>query len=296
MRIRSSVTSDVTSREEMSSGDKSRMTGAALVQMGAMDQPLVEQVLKMESESGRPFSEIVLEQGFADPHCVQEALASVGDDTQVTLDESSVDGRVLIAHDPQSPLAEQLQSFLLSLEQVIGSRPGEPAIFTVSGTDVPSDTAILAANMAVASAHAGHRTLLIDANFEHPIHNSLFAVHNRVGLIDLLASKDLPDRYIQYTAVPRLMVMPTGPFRQDCFALLEREQLVHRILPIIDKFDVIFIECSSLLPPMIARASVNADSAIIAVKQNHSSARELQQLVSLLDRAGVSQPGVILLE
>lgn len=200
---------------------------------------------------------------------------------------------------PNSVEAEalrQLRSKLLI--QPDGTRP---RVLTITSYDSGDGKTITTANLALAFARSGLRTLAIDGDIRKGDLHEAFRLPNVRGLADLLASKDaleqvLPD-YILDTGFEGLSLMTAGRDNTDPAGLLGKprfSQLIHTLtqwydlivmdsVPTIGGHDAVFLgevsdgvvivvrarrTTSSALKRTIANLSENPDINIVGVAYN----------------------------
>lgn len=295
MRLRSSTNLIVANKQDNSRQSRKdwRRLGEVLVDLGALQHSQVDIILDHQAKTGKLFGETAIELGL-----VTFAMLRVAREHQhgvkiLSPDDESIDHRVVAAFDPHHEFVERIKVMLLNLGVMLSTH-GAAKIVLVSGVEAARESALVAANLAVVCAQGGTRTLLVDANLDQPVHNHLFRVNNRSGVSTLLASTDTPLRLAMPTAIDNLWVIPAGPSRPDASALLEREQLVHRLLPAMEDFDAVIIECGSLLAPLVARAAIGVHGAMLAVKEHVSSMNDLRALTDMIALKGVPQTSVIM--
>jgi len=114
----------------------------------------------------------------------------------------------------------------------------------------------LTANLGLAAARLGYRTVLIDADARKPALHHFFGVPNDGGLSDLLASEIGLEEAIFETKQARLHVIPSGPWTSDFFALLGSAAMVELRDTLAQSYDVILIDSPTFLAA--------ADGAILA--------------------------------
>ena len=296
MRLRSSsANTNLANVDPGRQGKKDwRKLGEVLVGLGALRKDQVKAILDYQSSTGKLFGEASIELGLVSPAMLRVAQERQHGIKVLSPDDESVDTRVVAAFDPHNEFVERMRIMLLNLGIMLSTQ-GMAKILLVTGVEAAKESALVAANLAVVCAQGGTRTLLVDANLDQPVHNHLFRVNNRTGVSTLLASNDAPMRLTQQTAIDNLWVVPAGPSRPDASALLEREQLIHRLLPAMDDFDAVIVECGSLLAPLVARAAIGAHGAVIAVKEHESSMNDLKSLVDMIKLKGVPQSSVVMM-
>lgn len=271
-----------------------RKIGEVLVGLGAMEKEQIKSVLEAQSATGKLFGETSVEMGIITPSMLRIAQDRQHGVKVLTPGDDAVDERVIAAFDPHNEFVDRIRIMLLNLGIMLSTH-GQAKIVLVSGVEAARESALVAANLAVVCAQGGTRTLLVDANLDQPVHHHLFRVNNRAGVSTLLAANDPPLRLAQQTAIDNLWVVPAGPSRPDASALLEREQLVHRLLPAMEDFDAVIIECGSLLAPLVARTAIGAHGAMIAVREHETSMNDLRAVVDMIKLKGVPQTSVIMM-
>lgn len=294
MRLRSTTNSLTTVDPSRQGGKDWRRLGEVLVSMGALRKDQVDVILDHQANTNKLFGEASVELGLVTPAMLRIAQEQQHGVKVLAPEDDSVDHRVIAAFDPHHEFVERIKVMLLNLGIMLSTQ-GAAKIVLVSGVDAARESALVAANLAVVTAQGGTRTLLVDANLDQPVHNHLFRVNNRSGVSTLLASTDAPLRLAQQTAIDNLWVIPAGPSRPDASALLEREQLVHRLLPAMEDFDAVILECGSLLAPLVARAAIGVHGAMLAVREHESSMNDLRALVDMINLKGVPQTSVIMM-
>ncbi len=127
------------------------------------------------------------------------------------------------------------------------------------------------ANLGVASALAGMRTLIIDGDMRHPSLNELFDLPNIVGLADLLtvqpdAREALLNKAIRETGTPHLSLLTTGVARRDPAALLGSPEAATLLALLKTRYDYIVIDTPPVLvaPDAVILAALAEGTVLIA--------------------------------
>ena len=109
---------------------------------------------------------------------------------------------------PQSLMAEAYRHVRTSL-RFVSDYPIRSVLVT---SPHPGDgKTTVAANLAIAMARSGVRTLLVEANFRRPCLGRLFDVPEAVGLSNLLVGLNQPSEVVQATSVENLDLLVGGP-------------------------------------------------------------------------------------
>jgi protein-tyrosine kinase len=93
---------------------------------------------------------------------------------------------LIIAHDPYSQRSELIRSLRTELLMRTSARRGA-AIFTILSPESAEGRSQLSAELAIAFAQLGSRTLLVDADMRHPGQHTLFGADNLIGLAQALS-------------------------------------------------------------------------------------------------------------
>ncbi len=174
--------------------------------------------------------------------------------------------------------------------------PNMPRKITVAALGADTDGASLCASLAVTCSASGYQVLLVDGNIDRPRLHEMFGVSNTVGLSNLLGDRYPPNHLPQATSIPNLALISAGPRVSNHASLLLRERVLHRLDPIARAFDFIILDCTGLVPALVARSGSGSDNVVVAVKRHKSSMRALQDLVGALGDEGIENPSVVMIE
>ncbi|MCI0658879.1 MAG: CpsD/CapB family tyrosine-protein kinase, partial [Acidobacteria bacterium] len=150
-------------------------------------------------------------------------------------------------------------------------------------------------NLAVTLAQAGHRTLLIDADFHRPQGHKHFGLTNERGLSDALVSEGPVEGYAQGTPVPGLFVISTGPTPPSPAELLGAGRMKERLEEAVGKFDRVVIDS----PPVCAVTDAcvvapHVDGVVLVVQPGLTDRSGAKRSLELLEGVGVRPVGVVL--
>jgi non-specific protein-tyrosine kinase len=156
---------------------------------------------------------------------------------------------------PRSSAAESFRTLRANIEFASVDRPMKTLVVTSPSPGEGKTTT--AANLAVAFAQAGKRTVLLDADLRKPGVHRIFNLTNRRGLTSLLTAPDLsPGSISQETDQEGLQIITSGPLPPNPAELLGSDRF-HAILQQLgEEFDIVVLDS----PPV----SAVADGAILA--------------------------------
>lgn len=198
-----------------------------------------------------------------------------------------------LVYRPFGGYAEQLRSMALRLGA--GGPPAAQRALAVVSPGRGEGRTHTAANLALAFAQAGLRTLLIDLDLRRGRQHRLFRVSAHPGVSRLLAGQ-LPEQMAhRFDELGNLTLLTAGPRPPNPLELLGREALpglLQRALAVYDRV-VLDTPASARYPDaaVIARA---AGSALLVSARRRSRHRAVEQLLQRLRDDGVTLAGALL--
>ena len=103
------------------------------------------------------------------------------------------------------------------------------------------------ANLARAMAQAGRKVIAVDGNLRVPALHHVFELPNEVGLSSILEQRASLEEASQNTRIPRLQVLTSGPLPPNPAELLGAPEMVALLDQLVQEFDIVLIDSSSLL-------------------------------------------------
>jgi protein-tyrosine kinase len=126
--------------------------------------------------------------------------------------------QLILAHDPYNERSEAIRSLRTELLMRTNGRRGA-ALFALLSPCAGEGRSQLAAELAIAFAQLGSRTLLVDADMRRPRLHQLFGADNSVGLAQALVdSKTLQVRGVE--GVPKMALLSSGALPTNPLELL----------------------------------------------------------------------------
>ena len=117
-------------------------------------------------------------------------------------------GKIRGLIDQDSLLAERFRFIRANILPILSS--SEKIGLVVSGINHSEQSAKIAANLALSSARAGKRVILVDSDFDDPHLHELFALPNTRGFSELLFDTNHLDSYLLATPEENLKVVSAG--------------------------------------------------------------------------------------
>lgn len=152
-----------------------------------------------------------------------------------------------------------------------------------------------AANLAVALAHKGKKTLLVDCDLRNPSVASIFGKENELGLSAYLNKEAEAQEIICPLETKNLFAVFGGKPVSNASELLAREETRDFIDAAREIFDYIVLDTPpSFLLADAAELAELADCAVMVIRQNNASRSQILDGVQLLSDSGLPLIGCVL--
>lgn len=195
---------------------------------------------------------------------------------------------------PRSSASEAYRTLLTSLEfiqldrrirvlQVTSASPGEGKTTT-------------AANLAVAYADAGRRTLIVCCDLRRPRLHRFFDCPPDPGFTSvLLGQSDLEEAILPAPGTPGLHVLPAGPMPANPAELLRGSRASDLVRQLRNDHDVVILDSPPVLPVADALLlSRQADATLVVATAQQTTRRHLRRALEGLRQVDASLVGAVL--
>lgn len=196
--------------------------GALLVHAGDLTAPQVEQVARVQAASGERFGEAAVALGYTTPDRVERALARQFDFSVAHPGDSRLDPSLVVAVGGRDRSSELIRNLRAKLAIELAARGDEGRFVAALSTTAMVGRRVIAANLAIAFAQSGVRTLLVDADLRTPSLHRLFDAPSQAGLSSFLAGRQPRPTIVPITEIDNLAVHPAGPPPPNPAELLSR--------------------------------------------------------------------------
>ena len=208
-------------------------------------------------------------------------------------DESSaIDGSICVYHRPKSNLAEAYRGIRTAL--YFSTRGEGHKVIQVSSPNPGDGKSTTAANLAVAIAQSGKRTLLVESDFRRPRVHKLIGVNREVGVTSVISGEAELSDAIQETGIENLYALSCGPKPSNPSELLSSPRYAELIDLLREKFDYVIIDTPPLMavtdPAVVA---TRVDGVLMTIRISKRSQQDCLQSAELLSSLGANQLGVI---
>ena len=159
--------------------------------------------------------------------------------------------------DSRSPVSEAYRTLRTNLDFSSLDKPIKTMLVTSAGPEEGKSTVL--ANLAVTTAQAGRKVILVDCDLRRPTLHSIFNLEKDVGLTTMVvddAAMESPP--LQDTAVEGLQIVSSGPLPPNPSELLGSRRMEEIIAALLERADVVFFDA----PPVVAVT----DAAVLATK------------------------------
>lgn len=152
----------------------------------------------------------------------------------------------------------------------------------------------VAANLAIAMAGAGKRTLIIDANVHRPDLHARFNQEPAPGLCELLAGEATLESTIRPTEVEGLSLITAGLTKVSLADGLGSTQMKDLYRSLTEQFDLVIFDTAPMLPRSDSLTlSAVVDAVVYVVKPGHTTRSTMKYCMELLKHAHARLLGVV---
>src|SRR5690606_9204090 len=140
-------------------------------------------------------------------------------------------------HEEATHVLESFRTIRLNVRQALDD--SGPVVVTISSPSASDGKSLVASNLAVSFAEAGHRVLLIDGDIRRGSLHASFAAPQRPGLADVLSGAAGRKDALRPTAHRNLTLMPCGKRNRQAPELLASAAMVELLQQLRASYDVI---------------------------------------------------------
>jgi len=246
------------------------------------------------------------------PHIEQKDIQeSLKDEYKQDMAETMIrDARLIPNYGPQSVLAESFRSLRTNIQFNALDKNIKTIVLT-SATPGEGKT-LVAANLAIAMAQGGLRTLLTDTDLRKPTIHRIFGLDASPGVTEfLLSNYDFSDTIKTVTdimmgrmsmdkimltpGIDNLHIMTSGTIQLNPAELMQSEKLKGFIDEIHDQYDVILLDT----PPLVSAAdasilTMKTDGVLLVYRAGKVARNILKRAKAQLEQVNANIIGVVL--
>jgi Mrp family chromosome partitioning ATPase/capsular polysaccharide biosynthesis protein len=201
---------------------------------------------------------------------------------------SSAGGLVLVTA-PKSRAGEAYRRLRAAVVASVQERP--VTLLVTSATPAASAT-LTSSNLAVALAHAGSATIMVDASFSETSPSALFGLGQSKGLSDVLMRGTDPTQLLVH-ADSQLRLLPRGPGAGAAAERFSGPRMREAVRLLRDKAEYILINAPSVHDANAQALCTLADAVLIVVTLGQTTRADIEQAYTEAERAGAIVIGTV---
>ena len=211
---------------------------------------------------------------------------------EVTYKNHQISSSVVTALTPSAAPAEAYRHLRTNLQF---ARPDEMLeVMMVTSPGMGDGKSVSAANLAVALAQAGNRTLLLDADLRRPQVHKLFGMDRTPGLSNHLRDGADSALALQRTVEPHLYALPAGDPVGNPSELLGSPAFRNVLAALREHFEYIVIDTPPVLVATDATLlSTQCDGTIMVTRAAVTTEPELEESLATLEDVGTTVDGIV---
>ncbi len=164
---------------------------------------------------------------------------------------------IITISEPRSPISEAYRTLRTNLDFAGLAKTLKTLVVTSAGVNEGKSTTL--ANLAVVTAQAGRKVILVDADLRRPRLHQIFGLSNERGLTTIMMDDSaLAAPPLQETGVEGLWLLPSGPLPPNPAELMASRRMEEAIAALVERADQVFFDT----PPVVAVT----DAAVLATK------------------------------
>lgn len=295
MHAESETVESTTNQKSRTNGAVEHKIGELLVGMGRLKVKQVETILERQKKSGHSFGHTALEMGLIDRIGLDAALSrQFGYTTLSEKETAKLSSELVIVREPFSPTAEAIRA--LRTQLMIRCLENGVRTLAFVSAEAGAGRTFLAANMALAMAQLGARTLLVDADLRSPaLHNLFGGVATGRGLVDILIGRSTTDEAIISDVLPKFSLLPSGPTPPNPLELLHSPVFSQVVAEVQREYDIVLFDTSPVESSADALAVIAVVvNGVVITRRHQSYANNLSHMVQLLQKSGAKLAGAFL--
>ena len=271
-----------------------RSIGDILAQLRNLTSDQVEKVLQHQREKGLRFGEAAVALGLASKDDVLYALSQQFHYPYAPEEQRKLSPDLVALNEPFSPRSESFRALRSQLMMRVFNEPGSPHALAVISANTGDGKTYCAANLAVALAQLGGRTLLVDGDMRSPRVHEVFNLPNKAGLSGILSGRADKQVIAQVAGIPSLFVLPVGTVPPNPLELVERPAFGLLMRELTSKFDHVVVDTPAAVHGADAAViTARCGAAIVIARKDTSRTAAMRELVASFEGAPVKMAGVV---
>ena len=191
--------------------------------------------------------------------------------------------------------ADVLESYkTIRTELLYSLENSDKNIIAVSGVGTKKNNPLIAANIALAFAMTGKKTLLIDANLREPGLNNVFNIENNTGISSVISGNSELNDTIRHSVSENLDLILSGPIPDNPSEILSSDEFSSVLNTLDSLYDYIIISTPCLTDVgdalIIGKLAKNL---ILTVRYSRSKYPDIASAINQINALMIKMPGFI---
>jgi protein-tyrosine kinase len=201
---------------------------------------------------------------------------------------------LLLAHDQDHPHCERLRALRTELSLVLGNGGREASVVAVLSPGPSEGRSQLAAELAIAFAQLGRRTLMVEADLRRPRQHVLFGTGDTSGMAQCLALGRQP-QFLRVENLPQLSLLTAGTLPPNPLELLSDGRFERLLSDWRRIFDVVVIDTPAVtqFADGLAIASL-AEQVLLLSRANMTSHKDMKDTLRRLTSTNAKILGAVI--
>jgi capsular exopolysaccharide synthesis family protein len=201
---------------------------------------------------------------------------------------------LVTVNESRSPISEAYRTLRTNLDFAGLDRALKTLVITSAGVSEGKSTTL--ANLAVVSAQAGRRVILVDADLRRPSLHQVFGLANDTGLTTMMMDDvALASPPLVKTAVDGLSVLTSGPIPPNPAEVMGSRRMEEIIAALAERADQVLFDT----PPVVAVTdaavlATKVDGVVLVVSAGHTRRDHARTAVQRLQQINARLVGAVL--
>jgi chain length determinant protein tyrosine kinase EpsG len=271
-----------------------RLIGSIIAEARNLTASQVESIIARQEETGARFGEAAIQLGLATSDDVLYALSQQFNYPYTPESKRQANPELVVLNEPFGGAAESFRAIRSQLMMRLFSGEHNDRALAVVSPNSGDGKSFFSANLAIALAQLGGRTLLIDADLRGPRQHQIFGLANNAGLSGILNGWGEAKVIQQIDAIPALFVLPNGITPPNPQELVERPAFGLLIREFLSKFDHVLVDTpAAQFGSDCSVIASRCGAALVIARKDKASVSNLEQLVASLSSTPATLAGVV---
>lgn len=201
---------------------------------------------------------------------------------------------LITVSEPRSPISEAYRALRTNLDFASLDQALKTLVVTSAGVGEGKSTTL--ANLAVVSAQAGRKVVLVDADLRRPTLHQIFGLSNEIGLTTAMRDEAaLASPPVQETGIKGLGVLTSGPLPPNPADLMGARRMEDVIGVLVEQADQVIFDT----PPVVAVTdaavlATKVDGVLLVISAGRTRREQARTAVQRLEQVNARLVGTVL--